>query len=243
MKQIFYRVFIALGGFITIPIGISVANPDNIVQVSMSNHPRLTLTIIGDGSLSYENLPGIDITGALIHDNDHATCFFYRHPPYPPNSKWISDIIEYRRPLIFPFEKADRLYCYDSSLEQNDRNIFTLFLENRENEKQKVQLRLDEDVGYIELPVREAYPQFSVGLKVAVINQPKPPYMNAFDFPGCFVKMVGQIEYPFRYGFSLRYPSRELYSHVDKIVCFRTSELTEIKQRWWDENFPPRAQS
>ena len=227
MKRIFNYFFVALSGFIIIHEVVAIASPDSTVQVSMSNHRRVTLSIRGNGALSYEDLPGIDITGALIHDNEHATCFFYRNLSSPSDSKWISDIIKYQRPLVLPFEKTDRLYCYDSSFEQNNKNIFTLFLENRENNKEKLFLLLDEAQGFVELSISQAYPNFNVGLRVAVLSQPKPPYMNLSDSPGCFIKLVGQNKFPLRYHFSLRYPNRTSYNNVEKIVCFRSSEETE----------------
>ena len=237
MKPIFNYFLIALSGFIIIHEGVAIANPDSTVQVSMSNHRRVTLRIRGNGALSYEDLPGIDITGALIHDNEHATCFFHRDLPSPSDNKWISDIIKYQRPLVLPFEKADRLFCYDSSFELNNENSFTLFLENREKDKEKISLLLDEGQGFVELSISQAYPNFSVGLRVAVLSQPKPPYMNSSDFPGCFIKLVGQDQFPLRYHFSLRFPSRTSYNNVEKIVCFRSSEETEVRQRWIDDNF------
>lgn len=237
MKRIFNYFLIALSGFIIIHKGVAIGNPDSTVQVSMSNHRRMTLNIRGNGVLSYEDLPGIDITGALIHDNEHVTCFFYRNIPGPSGSKWISDIIQYQRPLVYPFEKADRLYCYDSSFEQNNTNIFTLFLENREKNKEKISLLLDEDQGFVELSISQAYPDFSIGLRVAVLNQPKPLYMNPADFPICFIKLVGQVDYPLRYHFSLSFPTRNSYNNVDKIVCFKSPEMTEARQRWIDNNF------
>ena len=117
---------------------------ENIASVMLSDHDPIDIPISPDGSLAHVDLEQpLDVTNAVVLSEVAATCFFWRYRRRRDSRSTHQDkIVSYtfssgpRSPdsalSMFEgdiFAGAERLYCYDSSREDTDGDVFTLFFE------------------------------------------------------------------------------------------------------------------
>ena len=170
------------------------------VLVNMNDHPILSIDIDSSGDLSYRSLPEINIVAALARDNRHATCFFWRDVeriPFQTSENIASVPFSQDFPFTSKFDPAERIYCYDHTVDNADENTAFLFLEYTDGGRKLVRIKLDtvsdDHLGpYAE---REVGPGTEIGspVRAAMVGLPPPGEKLFFNEPECyFIEPRGQ---------------------------------------------------
>ena len=125
----------------------------NDVVIDIENYGIVTLAVPPTGQLIGQPLPDVDITNAVARSDITATCFFAKWPAQDmpaDDGEFISIPIQANprtdfeaRDVAIPFdtfEKAQRVFCYDSTEEQSRTGQVTLIFRMPDGVYQKYDL-------------------------------------------------------------------------------------------------------
>ena len=159
------------------------------VAVLTNDHEPINLVLSPDGSLSYAEFDqSRNITEGKLQGPPAVSCFFWG--PSERSTDFLSPVHTTDTPEIEfqMFGGAERVYCYDRSRDDADRNTFTLFFEMPATEAEEtaslstenhphgrlIRIRIGEDEEFVELPLCETHPELCVGTKAMLIDWPFP---------------------------------------------------------------------
>ena len=91
---------------------------DTMIEVYMTNYGPVSMTVGPQGSFSVVEIPGIDISDAMILGDDFIDCYFMRLRDEDFSSRFSS-----AEPLTSDFEAADRLYCFNNNNNNNESEV------------------------------------------------------------------------------------------------------------------------
>ena len=156
---------------------VSVALPgmldednQNTATVSV-NGDIYNIEVRPDGGLSSVFVPGVEVAMASVEFHRHVTCFFGRRSTAELNVPNAVSV-PFSTTLGFsePFYYALRLYCYDSSRNQEHDDTFTIFVQNRAMEEELVQVTLPEQAARPgTLDLAQNYPDLSRDVEVVAL--------------------------------------------------------------------------
>ena len=166
-----------------------------IARISINDRDQIHLRLPTDGSLTHRKLPAIDISSASVSifaadDNEDtastdATCFFWHHNRRgnAMSDDFVSPAFRPGEPLPNAYPRAERLYCYDSTRDRADNDVYALFLENLAGQRDLVRLRLqDEERSYGVLELRDVGSELGVNVrKAALVAGPALPENEDVD--------------------------------------------------------------
>lgn len=234
------------------------------VAVSMSNHPAVNININSNGDLAYESLLSSPyITNALIRNNDHATCFFWR---LSHDSKFASHPFTQSQPLLLSFGTAERLYCFDNAADSTAASFadvvdddddgmhsFVLFLEYADGQQKLVRLSIENDndnnndnVDYNK--IQNAYAEAQIGpgteignpIAAALVGVPPADYLMssgpAHSHCICYFVPRGQrlTQGAFLKSVTTRTNARLNESEAyESVVCFKDFFDREARSQWF----------
>ena len=215
------------------------------VHIDLTSHKPISMEISSDGVLaSYEFKERlVYISASLVRGNEHAVCFLWRQETEDTirtdTAQWVSVSFSAGKQLTKSFPGAQRLYCFDNSRDQADGNIYTLFVENYEGDRELVRVRVPEGKAFSELALVDKYPQFRVGPRASLVDTPgaRQLYRNPYsDYPVCYLRPTGYQQSPLIYATSM------ILSHkcspdvvIDGIICFRNYYDDDARKRFFRE--------
>ena len=236
MKSIIYLAFAAFWHITTVwaahPPYKDGTDGQNAVRVTYTNQENkeinIDLAVSTDGQLASHELFHVQVLKARVESDVHVTCFFYElyqlmHPFSTTKPLELEQVIP-----------SFRLYCYDSSAEEKDKDTFVVFVEREYEEKELLRVPLMEGEEMGQLDLIEEFGDVGENVKsLALIDVPKIDDASAvvesgneYDSkPGCIAvvsttkkhRMGGVDELTF--SFEKRkevYPSRPLY----ELFCY-----------------------
>ena len=247
MKSFFHQAAIAITFLTSYSILTQASNSEEVtspVTVALMFGVEFHLTVNANGDLSYiEFDEEKEILNALVQDNDHATCFFWR--PKVTDFNWQKD----KQSLSYRFKKGQghrhrmkgikRLYCFDNQADQFGRDTFTLFLENdMTGQHEIVRILIPDDKPYTEF--FPAAPDLSQYRKAALLGDPYwasniEPEMT----PGCFLVDQKMKDWKFRTPLLMKQADNYVLSPpLERIVCFRKAYSEEARYMWLRDSYP-----
>lgn len=120
---------------------------DVMIEVYMNNYGPLSITIGPPGSSSVVEIPGIDISDAMILGADFIHCYFVRL-----RDEDFSDPFSSAIPLTNDFEAADRLHCFNNESEVDRKKAVLLVKSSRPSpEFITVSLEPQHDLSYVNM--------------------------------------------------------------------------------------------
>ena len=202
------------------------------VKVSMSNSPSVNLNVDNEGNLALRRLEDVFVTNAIIHDNAHATCFFWQDMATRPGDPHAS-FASFPFTQSFPYAGqyvAERIYCYDNTVDEEDENIFTIFMEYADGRQRLVRLRMSTDFDiFAEAPAGPGT-EIEVPARAALMGVPASSDLTGqglvYSRSICYFVPMDErstdyrLSFFFTVGSSLELPARENY---EKVVCLRDS--------------------
>ena len=128
--------------------GTGVSSED-LVHISINNNDAVKLRVSSDGELAYLNLLSLDIDKVTISSDIDATCFLWHYNRLGKDigDDFVSPSFTAYNPLSNPYPSAERIYCYDSTRDQEDNNVYAIFLENLAGQKELLRVRLQNEEG------------------------------------------------------------------------------------------------
>ena len=210
----------------------STATTNSTVLINLTGHKTIPMEISSDGTLAsytFEEPLGY-VSASVVRENEHAVCFLWRQETedtiYTHTAQWVSISFSAERQLPKPFIGAQRLYCFDNSRDQADGNIYTLFVENYEGDKELVRVRVPAGKHFSELSLVNEYPQLRVGPRASLVDAPGIGQVSLgsydADQPGCYLRATGDRQSPLVYRTSMVHPYMCFPDEViDGIICFR----------------------
>ena len=99
---------------------------DAMIEVYMNDYGPLSITIGPQGNSSVVEIPGIDVSAAMILSDDFIHCYFIRL-----KDEDISDPFSSAKPLTNDFDAADRLHCVNNESEVDGKKVVLLVKTSR----------------------------------------------------------------------------------------------------------------
>ena len=226
----------------------ATASTTSNVLINMSGHPTVSMDVSSSGDFSYKPLPGLNISAALVRGNGQATCFFWRdvsRGSRPPGSSYISLPFSNEFPLVFGFELADRVYCYDNTFNA-DGNTFTLFLEYADGQQKLLRLTMDNDLdGYAEMKLGPGA-EVESPVRAALVGVPASSDTTTTRRRGffrshsvCYFVLRGRRLTRLAYvtyantKTNLSLPLDDEEEDYESVVCFRDYSDREAQRQWY----------
>ena len=125
------------------------SSDENLVHISIDNNDAINLRISRDGKLAYLNLPSLDTNNVTVSSDTDATCFLwhYNRLGNDMGDDFVSSSFTAYKPLLNAYPRAERIYCYDSTRDKEDNDVYAIFLENLAGQKDLVRIRLQDEAG------------------------------------------------------------------------------------------------